>query len=383
MKTKFLLPIIALGLFAACSDDSSSHAPVASDPSAVVDPTQNPTDPATNPAVTDPAQTQTDPAQTQTDPATTPTDPATTPTDPATDPAVTDPTVTDPTTPTDPATDPAVTPDPTQAGGCKNIVRTNIVAPAMVPEVSATGSYSYYGAEVSGTDQFKYGRFEACMKMVSIPGSVSSMFLYYDDSWKKEEEPWNEIDIEVLGKGGTMWQSNIITREGDPSIKSNTSSESKPLHEFGFDATEGFHLFAMVWTPEYVSWEIDSVEVRRDSIGITRGTHADADQVAFLTENQSLRFNLWASKSAAWVGKFTGDELANGPQVQWIDYVRVYSYDEATKTFTQTWQDDFDGEDLSDHWTAGNWEMERVMLSRDNVVVEGGYCKMLMTREPD
>ena len=362
MKTKFLLPIIALGLLAACGDDNSSHTPVSSDPSTVVDPTQTPTDPATDPTVTDP--TVTDPT--------------------VTDPTVTDPTVTDPTVNPDPVTpDPVVTPDPTQAGGCKNIVRTNIVAPAMPSEVSATGSYSYYGAEVSGTDQFKYGRFEACMKMVSIPGSVSSMFLYYDDSWKKEEEPWNEIDIEVLGKGGTMWQSNIITREGDPSIKNNTSSESKPLHDFGFDATEGFHLFAIVWTPEYVSWEIDSVEVRRDSIGLSRGTHADADQVAFLTEDQSLRFNLWASKSAAWVGKFTGEELANGPQVQWIDYVRVYSYDEATKTFTQSWQDDFDGDDLSDHWSAGNWEMEKVMLSRDNVIVEDGYCKMLMTREAD
>ena len=66
--------------------------------------------------------------------------------------------------------------------------------------------YSYYGAELSGVDQFKYGRFEARMKMVSIPGSVSSMFLYYDDSYKKEDVPWNEIDIEVLGKSKTSWQ---------------------------------------------------------------------------------------------------------------------------------------------------------------------------------
>lgn len=243
--------------------------------------------------------------------------------------------------------------------------------------------YKYYGAELSGKDQFLYGRFEARMKMVSIPGSVSSMFLYYDDSWMKKEYVWNEIDIEVLGKGGTMWQSNIITREGDPSIKANTSSESKPLHEFGFDATEDFHLYAMVWTPEYVAWEIDSVEIRRDTLGIERGTHADKDQVAFLTEKQSLRFNLWASKSAAWVGKFTGDELAAGPQEQVIDYVRVYSYDADTKGFTQLWQDDFDGAYLSDHWGTGNWEMEKVELSPFNVVLEDGFCKLLLTREAE
>ncbi len=371
MKTKFILPIIALGLFAACGDDSSSapeNTTPVTDPSVVVDPSQ------TNPTPTDPATT--DPAQTQTDPAT---DPA------VTDPTVTDPTVTDPTTPADPATDPVVTPDPVTppaSSGCSAIARTNLTVPAVPNEVSATGKYNYYGAELSGKDQFKYGRFEACMKMVSIPGSVSSMFLYYDDSYRNGTYVWNEIDIEVLGKGGTSWQSNIITREGDESIKKNTSSEA--IHEYGFDATEGFHLYAIIWTPDYVAWEIDSVEVRRDSTGLTRGTHADADQVAFLTEDQSLRFNLWASKSSGWVGKFTGDELANGPQVQWIDYVRVYSYDEATKGFTQLWQDDFDGDDIDrEHWGAGNWEMEKVNLSTENVVVEGGYCKMMMTREPE
>lgn len=252
-----------------------------------------------------------------------------------------------------------------------------------VPKLTAldpTKEYSFYGAELTGRDQFKYGRFEARMKMAAISGSVSSMFVYYDDSWEKGEKPWNEIDIEVLGKAADKWQSNIITREGDPSIKANTSSESKPLHEFGFDATQDFHLYAVVWTPEYVSWEIDSVEVRRDPIGLSRGSHADADQVAFLTEEQSLRFNLWASKSAAWTGKWDGG--IGLPVEQQIDYVRVYSYDEATKGFTMLWQDDFNGEDIDyDHWDRGNWEMERVNLRPDNVIVENGVCRLILDYE--
>lgn len=252
-----------------------------------------------------------------------------------------------------------------------------------VPKLTAldpTKEYSFYGAELTGRDQFKYGRFEARMKMAAISGSVSSMFVYYDDSWEKGEKPWNEIDIEVLGKAADKWQSNIITREGDPSIKANTSSESKPLHEFGFDATQDFHLYAIVWTPEYVSWEIDSVEVRRDPIGLSRGSHADADQVAFLTEEQSLRFNLWASKSAAWTGKWDGG--IGLPVEQQIDYVRVYSYDGATKGFTMLWQDDFNGEDIDyDHWDRGNWEMERVNLRPDNVIVENGVCRLILDYE--
>ena len=161
--------------------------------------------------------------------------------------------------------------------------------------------YIFYGGELTGKEQFKYGRFEARMKMAAISGTVSSMFLNYDNSYKLGEEPWNEIDIEILGKDQTKWQSNIITREADPAIKGTTTSET--IHEYGFDATQEFHLYAIVWTPEYVAWEIDSVEVRRDTLGMTHGTHADADQVKFLTEKQSLRFNLWASKTPSWTSR--------------------------------------------------------------------------------
>ena len=246
---------------------------------------------------------------------------------------------------------------------------------------NGNATYKYYGAELTGINQFKYGRFEARMKMVSFPGTVSSMFLNYDDSWKRGTEPWNEIDIEVLGKSKKQWQSNILTREGNPSIENLTASEE--LRDIT-DVTANFHLYAIIWTPEYVAWEIDSVEVRRVEKGVINGSHADKDQVAFLTKNQSLRFNLWASHTPSWTGKFTGEELAAGPQIQWIDYVRVYSYNEHSKTFTQMWQDDFNGNSLDgNHWTKGDWEMEETTHSPENIVVEGGYCKLMMTRKAD
>ena len=236
-------------------------------------------------------------------------------------------------------------------------------------------SYNYYGAELTGTDHFTYGRFEARMKMVSISGSVSSMFLYYDESYRTGNEPWNEIDIEVLGTNPGSWQSNLITREPDQNQgSSNAKITSEFKTGFGFNSTEDFHLFALIWTPEYISWEIDSVEVRRDVIGMDKG------QVEFMTEQQSLRFNLWASQSPEWTGQFTGTELANGPVAQEIDYVRVYSYDQSNKTFSMLWQDDFNGSSLSSHWSKGSWEMEYVTLSANNVVVENGVCKLLMTR---
>ena len=70
MKKKFILPIIALGLFAACSDDSNSAAPT-TDP--VVDSALAPADSAAVNLADNPANsTTTDPAQGANEPATNP-----------------------------------------------------------------------------------------------------------------------------------------------------------------------------------------------------------------------------------------------------------------------------------------------------------------------
>lgn len=227
--------------------------------------------------------------------------------------------------------------------------------------------YTFFGAELTGLDQFKYGRFEARMKMAAVDGSVSSMFLYYDNSYLGNGEIWNEIDIEILGNKPEIFQANIITGTAEKQV----SSETKP--ELNFDVREDFHLYGMVWTPEYVAWEIDSVEVRRDSIGLEKG------QVEYLTKDQSLRFNLWASKSAAWVGKFTGIGL---PVEQLIDYVRTYSYNEETKGFDLLWQDDFDGASLDPtRWAKGNWEMEKVEYRPQNIKLRDGYVRLILDYE--
>lgn len=242
-------------------------------------------------------------------------------------------------------------------------------------------TYKYYGAELAGKEQFTYGRFEAKMKMVSFSGTVSSMFLYFDDSWMLKENKWNEIDIEVIGTSKTKWQSNLITREPNATGVDNGKQYSEAKHDFGFDATEDFHVYAIEWTPEYIAWFVDDKEIRRNNVGDDHKTVHD--QVEYMTLQQSLRFNLWSSKAVEWVGKFDGEkELANGPAVQEIEYVKVWAYDKEAKEFTELWTDEFEGSSLNrTHWNTGNWEMENVMLKAANVVVEDGKCKLLMTRE--
>lgn len=222
--------------------------------------------------------------------------------------------------------------------------------------------YKYYGAELFSNQSFKYGRFEAKMKMAYAPGCISSMFLYYNDSYMGKGKRWNEIDIEVIGKEASGFQTNIISGSAESKVT------SEKMYKLSSAVNEDYHVYVIEWTPDYVSWSLDGKEVRRD---------ASSSQVSSLVENQSLRFNLWASKNASWVGSMNSKNI---PIVQYIDYVKVSSYDEETKQFTELWTDEFDTFDTS-RWSRGNWAMELVTESPDNVVVEDGVLQLKLTKE--
>lgn len=116
---------------------------------------------------------------------------------------------------------------------------------------------NYLGAELYSKESVKYGRFEIRMRMVYGNGILSTFFLYYDNSWKGSPEPWREIDLEVLGKNNTGFQSNIITGN------SGSQTHSDKFHSFNVKLNEGYHTYAIEWTPDYIAWFFDSKEVRR------------------------------------------------------------------------------------------------------------------------
>lgn len=228
--------------------------------------------------------------------------------------------------------------------------------------------YSYYGAELFSKETFTYGRFEARMKMAYAPGCISSMFLYYNNSDVSGSNLWNEIDIEVIGKDSLKFQSNIITGSR------NSKKTSEKYHQPGTPLNTEYHTFVIEWTPEYVVWLVDGVEMRREETN-ENGT----DQVTALIKDQSLRFNLWASSSTSWVGQMTH---VNIPIAQYIDYIAVSDYNMETKEFTERWRDDFDGSTLnSSRWDRGNWQMDLVRERTSNVVVEDGNLVLKLTKE--
>jgi endo-1,3-1,4-beta-glycanase ExoK len=115
---------------------------------------------------------------------------------------------------------------------------------------------NYSSAELHSKNVIKYGRFDVRMRAVSGSGIISSFFLYYDDSYLESPEPWQEIDIEIVGKTDDAFQSNSITG----TASSKTTSEK--WHDFE-NLSQNYHTYSYEWPPDYIAWFFDGVEVRR------------------------------------------------------------------------------------------------------------------------
>ena len=240
--------------------------------------------------------------------------------------------------------------------------------------VSTTSfSKDYSGGELYTLEEYQYGKFEARMMMAAASGTVSSMFLYQNGSEIADGRPWVEVDIEVLGKSPSSFQSNIITGKAGAQITSEKHHGLSPA------ADQAFHTYAIEWTPNYVRWTIDGVEVRKTETGV----NDNKNQVANLTGTQGLRFNLWSSESTAWVGAFDESKL---PLFQFINWVKVYKYTpgkgEDGSDFTLYWTDNFDTFDSS-RWGKGDWTFDgnRVDLTDKNIYCKDGMVILALTRK--
>jgi beta-glucanase (GH16 family) len=105
----------------------------------------------------------------------------------------------------------------------------------------ASAGKPYSGGEYRTNDTFGYGRFEARMRAARGSGIVSSFFVYTGS-------PWDEVDVEVLGKNTTQVQFNYF---------SGGIGGHEHVVDLGFDAAEDFHTYAFDWSPGAIRWYVD------------------------------------------------------------------------------------------------------------------------------
>lgn len=158
-----------------------------------------------------------------------------------------------------------------------------------------TGNYNYSGGEYRTNDFYHYGYYETSMQAIKNDGVVSSFFTYTGPS---DNNPWDEVDIEILGKDTTKVQFNYYT---------NGVGNHEYMYDLGFDASEGFHTYGFDWQADHITWYVDGKAVYSayDNIPTTPG---------------KIMMNVWPGTGVNdWLNQFDGNTPLTA-RYQWVTY---------------------------------------------------------------
>jgi hypothetical protein len=222
---------------------------------------------------------------------------------------------------------------------------------------------TYKGAEYRTKEAFTYGRFEVRLKTAYREGMLSSFFTYNDAGGD-----WNEIDIEILGRYSNDFQMNTITA-GQTNHVGHYLMPTSPHSDY--------HIYAFEWTPDYVSWFVDGVEVLKQT-----GTH-----IQNLVLPQKIMMNIWNPQYTNWAGTFYSESL---PAFAYYDWVSYYSFTPGSGTygtannFSHIWTDEFND------WDTTRWEKATHTFTgngcdfiQDNAVFVDGKLILCLTNNTD
>ena len=199
------------------------------------------------------------------------------------------------------------------------------------------------------------------MKAPDRKGTVSSFFTYWDGPGFYQGG-WNELDVEIVPSvESNPFSMNIIYGDGHNKLESHDYAHD-------FQPSTDWHTYEMSWTPDYISWAIDGMEIRHVPT-------TDA-AVEFMQKAQSLRMNFWTPTFHSWGDGFDPVDM---PWYVLYDYVEVFNYDEHTGEFIFDWRDDFDAFDSGRwHKASGGFEANSSVFYPSNVYTSGGNLVLKM-----
>lgn len=156
-------------------------------------------------------------------------------------------------------------------------------------------TYTHYGAELRSSKMYHYGFYSVVMKPSKVIGTCSAFFTYtgpYDYDEEGNPHPWDEIDIEFLGKDTTMVQFNYFV---------NGVGGHEYEYKLGFDASKEYHEYGFYWEEDRITWYVDGKPVYR--------VEESAKNPLPSTPGR-IMMNHWYgnAKAEAWMGKYTADK---------------------------------------------------------------------------
>lgn len=233
------------------------------------------------------------------------------------------------------------------------------LVPALLAVAAEAGAVA--SAELYQNQTYTYGRFEARVQFAAGDGVISSFFL-----WKPGSEMpgtfWNELDFEKLGADCRL-QTNPLY--GLP------VADHSEIEMLDADLCGEYHTYTFEWTPSYIAYLVDGVEVRRD------GEETAAAFAENAASGMQIHFNIWPG-DATFGGNFDPAIL---PIQQFISWVQYSSF--ADGAFTLEWREEFDGGALPSGWALGNWASPKNLSTHQpaNVAFTSGVSVLSLTAD--
>lgn len=165
------------------------------------------------------------------------------------------------------------------------------------------GVRQFSAGALTSNSEYSFGRFEATFQASNAPGVVTGFFLH-------RNSPHQEIDIEIAGNRPSRLLVNVFYNPGSAGAKFDYGYRGSPSHvELGFDASKGFHRYAIEWCPSEIRWFVDDVLIHRRVLW---------NPTPIPQLPMRLHFNTWPSRASQLAGRLNTRRLPAITQVQSI-----------------------------------------------------------------
>ena len=92
------------------------------------------------------------------------------------------------------------------------------------------------------------------------PAALSHQHLGITAFFLHRNDPWQELDIEFLGKDTSKVLLNVYFNPGSEGAGWNFGVRGKPvLSDLGFDASHEYHKYSIEWEPHEIRWLVDGL----------------------------------------------------------------------------------------------------------------------------
>jgi hypothetical protein len=239
----------------------------------------------------------------------------------------------------------------------------------------------YRSGELITTHQYGFGAFEARIRAARGPGVISTFFLWRPGSENSPAVPWHEIDFE-LGIAAGDYQTQIMTPGSSAPLY---RTEHVVVHDLLSRPWDGYHTYRIEWTPEYMAFFVDGVQVRRETDHQTYAAvfAQDASGQTPSNERMELRTGVWPGDTniTDWAGLFDGSSV---PTAHYVDYVKVWAYTpgQSNPFATLLLDDGFERLDTG-NWYSAQWTFEFSASDYvpQNIGVRNGVLTVALTTE--